>query len=512
MPTLLLAQSLTNKQRRIINSKVLSIIEEYEQYAALYDDEAAYYFGELFTDDATIVSDMIGAPSYLRGISSDDYINQLMTNSVNTTVAIRDVSKGQIYYANGKWIIPVRFKKSISYIDNNGYIFSVSDFYSKDVDVKMDLVYDEEYNSCLIASIESTVDSYKKFPEGRFYIIDREKIEDSRAYNKYMSTLKINNASIEYNNLGVAYVSQGGDFSVYDLDVEVKPKTVLSGFNYDVTSFDFKSKSLRLKPRFAWAPLSAYKVQNNNGLNVKSSAMEAGLDFGVTAPAGRNCKIGFYIGAGISMSNLDLSFNGNYSYIYYAPIFNKENMAFNFEGYEYNVTSATESVKYMDLYVPLYLDFEFRMGRHLLLTLDLGAKAYLNMSAKVASPYTVNYSLNGTQLPSFTPDSFIVPNTYAKKPFDVSGIANIGLDINLYKSRIYFVVEAGYEYGITKSFESTTSTYISASGSKDKKPIIPALKQDGSERQGDVATYSLISGLTTKRNAIWFTTGLKFKM
>jgi hypothetical protein len=129
MPTLLLAQSLTNKQRRIINSKVLSIIEEYEQYAALYDDEAAYYFGELFTDDATIVSDMIGAPSYLRGISSDDYINQLMTNSVNTTVAIRDVSKGQIYYANGKWIIPVRFKKSISYIDNNGYIFSVSDFY-----------------------------------------------------------------------------------------------------------------------------------------------------------------------------------------------------------------------------------------------------------------------------------------------------------------------------------------------------------------------------------------------
>ena len=78
MPTLLLAQSLTNKQRRIINSKVLSIIEEYEQYATLYDDEAAYYFGELFTDDATIVSDMIGAPSYLRGISSDDYINLLL--------------------------------------------------------------------------------------------------------------------------------------------------------------------------------------------------------------------------------------------------------------------------------------------------------------------------------------------------------------------------------------------------------------------------------------------------
>ena len=234
--------------------------------------------------------------------------------------------------------------------------------------------------------------------------------------------------------------------------------------------------------------------------------MEVGLDFGVTFPAGRKCKMGLYFGAGLSMSNLDLRLENNISYDYNLLVFDKANMVYVSKKHTYNIKSATERVEYKDLYIPIYFDFEFVLGKHMLLSFNFGAKGYLNMSAKVASPYTVNYTINGVDY-TLTPDSFIIPNSYAKRPYDISGIANLGLDVNLYKKRIYLTVGAGYEYGFNKSYESTTISYEDS-----KKPILPVMKKDGSDRLADAATLSLIGGIHTMRNAIWFTTGLKFKL
>ena len=38
IPLILAAQTLTNKERRAINSKLLTLIEDYERYASLYDE------------------------------------------------------------------------------------------------------------------------------------------------------------------------------------------------------------------------------------------------------------------------------------------------------------------------------------------------------------------------------------------------------------------------------------------------------------------------------------------
>ena len=479
------------------------LIEEYERYASLYDDDAEYYFGELFEENATITSDMIGSPSYLQEITASQYINQLRTYSKNTTTSIKDVAKGKMNFTNGKWHIPVSFRKSLSYIDPDGYIFSIADFYSKDFSVVMNIVYDEEEDRCLISSIDGSVSSDKKFPSGRFYIIDKNQLNNRDA--RYLETLRINNQPLEYGVNGVIFANQG-DPSVDDADVIVTPRTLSEGYNYDVVSFSFKQRSLRLKPHFSWAPIQAYKVFNGYGIKAKSSAMEAGLDFGVTFPAGRKCKMGLYFGAGLSMSNLDLRLESNISYDCNLLVFDKANMVYVSKKHTYNIKSATERVEYKDLYIPIYFDFEFVLGKHMLLSFNFGAKGYLNMSAKVASPYTVNYTINGVDY-TLTPDSFIIPNSYAKRPYDISGIANLGLDVNLYKKRIYLTVGAGYEYGFNKSYESTTISYEDS-----KKPILPVMKKDGSDRLADAATLSLIGGIHTMRNAIWFTTGLKFKL
>lgn len=511
MPALLLAQSLTNKEKRKINSQVLSVVEEYERYASLYDDNVVERFSMLFTDEAHIQSDIMGSSSYLKSISVSEYIDQMKRNSVSTVIIVKDVIKGDIQYDNGNWIIPVSFKKLMHYIDDNGYIFSFNNFYSSDISVRMSLIYNEDEDCCLIDSIECDIDSDKVFPEGRFYIIDRRAKGVDYVYYNQVSNLMVDNAPVEFDESDLAFVPQGGEFSVYDTDVNVKYNTVLESQNYDVISFTFKSHKNRVKPYFSWAPFYAYSVTSNTPLSTTSSAMNVGVDYGRTILTGKNAKMGIYIGAGVSMSNLNLSVNKNNSYVDNLSRLDKNSAVVNFPLFNYDKVRATESVQCLDLYVPLYLGFEFRMGRNLLLSFDIGAKGYMNLSTKAVSPYSVEYSLNSGEKPLFTPLSFIVPNkSYKRTPFDVSAIANIGLDVNLYKGRIYWMIGAGYEYGLTESRVLNISTLCAED--TNIKPIVLGVNTEGSAQANNIAVNSLIGGVATKRNAIWFTTGLKFKL
>ena len=67
------------------------------------------------------------------------------------------------------------------------------------------------------------------------------------------------------------------------------------------------------------------------------------------------------------------------------------------------------------------------------------------------------------------------------------------------------MIQAGYEYGITDSYVSNSLVY---NGADSAPVIIPDGKTDGN----DVAVSSPISGIQTQRNAVWLTTGLKFKL
>ena len=98
-------------------------------------------------------------------------------------------------------------------------------------------------------------------------------------------------------------------------------------------------------------------------------------------------------------------------------------------------------------------------------------------------------------------DSFIVPNTYAKNLFDLSGVANLGIDYNVVKNRLYVNASVGYEHGIMSSYESNKQVY--------SNPVLPKVNKNGIVEH--VAVNSLISGLTIKRQALWISLGLKYK-
>lgn len=500
VPFALTAQEATNKERRHINSKVLTVIDDYERYASMYDEDAVYYLGELFTsENAPVICDMMGAPGYQTSMPLSEYIKLLTTYSLNTTTIIRDVKKGNMQFDEGLWRIPVTFKKNLSYIDGDGYIFSVSEYHKDEFRMTMNLVYDPAKDICRIESIDGQLISDKEFPKGRFVIINEDN-DQSERWQKHFSTLTLGSKQVVFDDSGKAFLPSGQP-AVRDFDVKVLTDTVARGFNYDVLKFDFKTYSTRLKLRYGFAPLFAYDVtfpKHSEYYADKSMAHEVGLDVGFTFPVGKASKMGFYFGAGLSMSSLTLSLAKSLpSYeVKYSTL---DDNLFQEKAKKYEITDASQTMKYTDLIVPLYFEFEHNLSRSVMLSWNVGAKGYYELGYKSDPSYSV--TVNGNAL---SPDKFLETNTYAKiSPFDVTVMANLGVDINLLDRRLYLSIMGGYEQGVQKKvYESDKNPYF-VQGS-----IYPVI----SNGDTDVAMHSLISGVSFSRRAVWFSAGLKFKL
>ena len=504
LPMMAGAQTLSNSERRHINSKVLSLIEEYERISTLYDEEAEYYFESLFEKgpESMVFCDMIGSEPYLQTISVSEYIRQLRSYASTVTTVIKDVRKGTMSYRDGRWYIPVNMRKSFTYIDKDGFTFSVENYHNSDIDIRMNLIYDPVSDVCAIESIDGELQSDKQFPQGRFFIVTRNNDMSDR-YLKYFSSLKVGGNSLEFNEFGQA-VLPSGEGSVDDIDIEVSTDTLSKGFNYDVVSFDFKSRKSRLKVRYGYSP-NAYKVNNvPDVLDVKTPAMEFGLDLGVASSLGRNAKLGFYTGAGLMLSSLNLTQNMNVHYTYSTVRLNETHQLWEPVYVTYDILSANQKVSYVDLFVPVYFEVEHIIGNYLMISWSLGAKGYYNLNV---NPGDLNVNFEATDSQSLqTMNKSFGPGYYKCSPFDVSAFANLGLDVNILKKRIYFMVRAGYEYGLLTTYKSDLAPYFK-SGSASSYPVI----YDAANNQ-HLMVHPMVNGLEFSRRGFWFSGGIKFKL
>ena len=506
------AQTLTNSERRMANSQILTVIEDYERFSSLYDDEAEYYFETLFANDSkvTVFCDMLGMPSYLKDVSLKEYIQMMRTQSQNTNVTIKDVVKGDMKYNAGMWEVPVYFRKSISYIDQGGYVFSVEDYYHTDFNIMMNLCYNPDTGRCLINSIKGKIVSEKVFPVDRFAIIEKP-VDVGSKDARYLSGLTIDGEPLQYNQYGCAIV-QSGDAQVEDPDVEVFVKKNYEGYNYDVLSFGFKPRNTRLRARYGLAPL-AYSIKSSHkSVSGKSFAQEFALDWGQAFFVNERSKMSFNIGAGLSWSSVKLSYNpelpisSTFSYV------EKDDNAFHKkQEINYTFLSASESMKYVDAFVPVYFEFEHLINKSLIFNWNLGVKTYLSLSADVDEVYTVNAYINGDTEnvvslytdPKTNSPYFIDPGSYAKNSFDLSAFANMGVDVDVYKKRLYAMVRLGYEFGLLQSYKSDNQyDYL-----QNNRMIVY-------DPMGDkhIAVNSMISGLNFRRSSLWISFGVKFKM
>lgn len=518
------AQSLSNAERRHINAKVLSHLEEYERLSSLHDEESVEFYKALFVnEDAPVLCDMIGAGSYLNDVSVEEYAGTMTEHASIITVLIKDVAKGTMRFDGDVWHVPIRFRKSVSYIDDGGYAFSTEEYHGADFDMTMMIAYYPEDDMCLIESVQGELQTDRDFPRGRFLMVN-ESDRYSERDMRHFSTLKVDDNEIVYNEFGQAVLPSGEPY-VDDFDVEVGIDTVYQGFNYDVVTFRFKPRKGRIKLRYAYAPLYAYDVTAPENIESNSAAMELGLDFGKAVSCGRSSKIGFYAGIGVSASRLEF-WNGSrisYQYTQYKYDDSSLKPLRPYEvKYEIAGEGARETVEYIDLMIPLYFELEHRLGKHVMLSWDLGIKAYAYLDKLANGQYEVTYSssIDGKSGKSNLQNPSVIEAVpYAKtglvkiKDFvtlDATAFADIGLDINLYRKKTYFMLRAGYEYGFMGLVMDGKDAYsVSGTPYYESGKYYPIVYDARSSK--DVAVHSLLSGVTLRRQALWFSTGFKFK-
>lgn len=425
LPFILGAQTLTNKERREMNSTVLTLVKDYERYAALHDEEAEHLFFELFEgNDACVFCDVPGIPYYQMKTSLLQYMDILKNHARNTSVVIKDVSKGKPYFSDGKWVIPVYFWKELSYMNESGYFFSVEEYHGTPVRMTMKVVYDKETDRCHIRSINGEITSDRQFPEGRYIILNRDEYA-SAAEQEYYSSLTVGGEAPVYNRYGQA-ILPSGEAMVEDPDVEVKSSVVSPASDYDVMAYWFHMKNARFRLRASYSPF-VYLVDAPDDISTRSKSLELGLEYGVAYPMGSKSKFSINSGVGMALSTLHL--NGQDRY---------------------------QRVRYLDLSVPVYAEFEHRFCRPASFVWNVGLKGYYEV--KTSQGYS------------------------RENPYDLALTANLGIDLNLLQNKIYGMVRCGYEFGFF------------------------------SHGYGNVDPYSLMNGVSLRRGTVWLSAGIKFKL
>ncbi len=516
------AQDLTNAESRRINLKVLNTLEQYERSAALSDEEQIYMFKELFPslESTQVVLDIMGAENYMGTVSVQKYMDVVAASTFGLDIKIYNVRKGNVTFDEGVWKIPLRFKKEMSYVDNNSIWFSTDEYYDgARYDVTMNIIYDPASDICQIASISESIDSSIQFPQGRFYVL-RKDDNLSKRDKKFENTMFTYN-KLTYNDFNQVFVEKD-DLKPWHGDVRVKYDSIQKPYpqvgNYDFVKIKCDKLKLRGRAYFSMTlPIpvkglfsgGAFLVETDDAkIKSKSSAMEYGIEIGRAALLGKNGKWGAFnynVGVALSNTTLELSAdNISYGYNTVAP----NGMRYT---RHYNIKSVKEKVKYNNLVVPVSVGWDFFGKRRVQVGLSVGAKMYFSLAhdkGVVADPMEVDGTVTAwdgnKELTEYS--EFLAPTSYSND-FSCSLTGGFYLSVRaldfLYP---YIKVSAEYgldKFGLEKYHEKTQNKYYDSNGTY---PFVYSAQADK-----DIAVKSLISCVDLTRRALWAEVGVRFK-
>lgn len=518
------AQNLTNPESRKLNTMVLDIIDRYEDFSGVYDEDSEYEFLRLFQrpDVPVYAGDLLLGYSHKESLPASEYAVKLLDFAQNVSVSISKVRKEQPYYEDGLWYVPVRLQKSVEYTDGS-LILSSDVYYEDKFDLTLLMACDLENDRCRISSIVGSIDSDKVFPMN-FLVI--RKPERSYSNLSLEDMLTVDGRKLEYNRLDYAIVPEGGldtdDFNEMKYEVRIDSEVVDSTFRHKEVVYDFEKTRGRFKIRNKFAPMSAYKMTAvPEGISDKSWSYELGFDLGFGVPVGPTggSRFGLFIGAALNYSSLVLT-NTGLEYDYVLGSYNSNASAGSSlvgqTEYRFSLNSVAENISFLDIMVPLYMSLDHRLGRkgRVWLNWNLGVKAYVNTGdflnldnssyfaegnlvvRDVINAQTMyNENFNGEYY------QFLSPCSYSKSFIELSAAANAALHIRLSRSA-FLTLGAGYELGLTDSHVASRTDYYK-SGS-----LYPFVTD---AYDNVVASHSMYESVSFKRQALWLDLGFMFK-
>ncbi len=512
MPISLRAQDLTNADRRRINSAILRAVEEYESNAMLSDENSNYTFRQICTDSTMIYSDLL---EYRQGqsISMNEYIEQ-MSQRDNVTYKIKNVRRTEPVYKNDLWHVLVKFDKSLFYTDVNGVFFSSEEYYKSDYELSLDMIYDKESDVCKITDIKGRLKSDISPLPDKFAVIQKSDDRDDR--------VRYDDEYIAFNGFDQAFVTeanvQGNKFGGWNDDIKVTLSKVpnQSSTNYDLMTLSYKRTHWRAKVRAAMSLGDALNMSSSNSLvreYASSSAFEVGADIGYSIPMGRLASLSIYTGIAMSTTQLsfDASFDTDNTYTLNCSIRDSDNDITYYERH-YEISKATEGVKYNDIVVPVYLSIDHRLGhRRLWLSWMLGAKYYIEASTSSEQLHITGKVGDKSAQENLTPingnqpySEFLFASGYRDSSISVSVVGGLAVNYKVTKNRpIYAFAKYSYEYGLDNIHESDNNPYYDKSSKN--YPLVYSAKK------GDVATRSFMDCTTFSRQMSWLEVGVMFK-
>lgn len=525
LPFVANAQSnLSHRQKRVLNLKALTAIEQYEASQHLNDMESEFLFESVFTDPNMLVfCDLVDYKS-CQMIPLREYMAAIKRRP-NLFMEIGDLKRGAPTYKDGKWVLPISFTKSVNYIDKNGLHFSTDSYFGSNYEISMEMSYDESNNKCYVTNMTGRLQNSDRAPlPYRFMVIQKSsKFDEKLRYGK--------KDSLVFNN-GYAFVAdRTKELQAWNYDAHIKADTIDKMDSYDLVKFRYRKSHMRVKLRGAMAVGNVFNVKaSSSDISTKSFGYEAGLDIGVAFFAGKSSQIGIYTGAAWTSTGLTINYNGTTDNRYslnlggaYTPQYG---MSDNSRVRTYTIANASESLAFTDITIPMYLNFEHYLHKSVVLTWNLGAKLYINGKAEYSPLRVVGSYEDKIGSTALSPveidtqfDSYLQPTSYIRDDIDFSAVAGIALNINLYKNYVYTYAKFSFEYGLhdfkfDKSHDrkslinNVTERYIEPfceSGSKNY-PIV----FDGTTGK-NIANKSLLNSVAFNRQTMWVEFGFMFK-
>lgn len=498
----------TPNETHRMNAMALETIEELELASSLQDKATRYRFKRLFSSDkAEVFCDQYSSPQFLKKISVSSYIDYFAANNENADISFHDIKKIHVVKKGNTWLYVVSLQKRYSYTDANEVLFPVLEDKTPSFDLKITLVLDETLSECKIEKIECT-NPQDFSPLNNGYVVAKNDIKKDAQRDE---EIQQKGKPLVFNSFNQAYV-QNLDFTHPDGDMDIIPEEIEETETYKLVQLRYRMRHGRIRLRNEITP-AVYHITTNSQLNKASSiAYTLGIDIGGAFTLSKIAKMGIYSGLAYSYSQLHLEvLNMNYSY----PLTNEGGDVY----YRcYDLSKASQGARFHDLMVPLYFNFDFSLGekRIVYLTVDVGAKAYFNTVAKV-NPFHIEGDVYGMIGGKRIDDAalnfgtlsgdynqFITPVSFNRNPVDCSVFGSVGVDVNIYKNFLFLEAKAGYEFGVTQTYQSQQSVFYD-----DKNGMYPMVYSHSLKQ--DVVVRPLADCLSFRRQAFTINIGLMIK-
>lgn len=484
-------------QKRTFYAKAYSLLSQYETAAGFFSEEDTRDLLRVFDRNrqASVFMDLMGHPAFGKEVTLGEYLDFVTKRGYTLNFEVTDVRRGDIRREGNLMILPVTFMKTVSYYDGNDVRFSPESYYRSPIELTAEFVYEPSTDKCYIRSVQGRYSStVSPLPE-KFIVIRRNR-DDAKAA-LYDSLLVAANGISPFDAAGQVFYAGNADvIQTWDSDVLIKAENVPlkeKSDRYSLVQFRYRPVHHRLRFRAGMALAGAYSVESPDDFTSKSSAYEGSLVWGYAFPLGP-LKVVPCVGLGMQFSSLSLNRQGiSYSYA-------MTDAAGVLSERRYVIDDAFTALSFSDVFAPVYVDFEFSVGRIVNIHALAGVKAYLNMGTKIATPYTLKGSIDGRAFEQI-PQAYLQPVSYERKRFDVSFVAGLDIDVSVIRNKLSISAGVCYEMGLMPSFSTDVTRWFDA-----QEQVYPLVYYASQET--DVPYSSMMGNLKYTRKALWVHLGL----